>query len=113
MSGRLSNPPDLPSGIIIVTAAEAPDLWSATAAVFEALWPEYNMHGDVAGDYFGALVPRFSHLQFLLYSQPEGRALARGRCIPFAWDGSLDTLPAGIDALGLQAVHHTAPPTAL
>jgi GNAT superfamily N-acetyltransferase len=105
--------PELPAGVVIVTAEERPGLWSTSAPLFESIWPAYNMHGDVAGEYFGALVPRFADLQFLLYDERRARAVARGRTIPFAWDGSLKALPAGIDALGVQAVHDDRPPTAL
>jgi len=99
--------------LAIVTAAERPDLWVDAEPTFHTVWPEYNQHGDVAGQYFGALIPRFSPLQFLVYDEAQRRPVGRGRTIPFAWDGSLADLPAGIDALGLRAVAATDPPTAL
>jgi hypothetical protein len=37
-----------------------------------------------------------------LTDRRSGGIVARGRTIPFRWDGALDTLPAGIDAVGLS-----------
>jgi hypothetical protein len=39
--------------------------------------------------------------------------VARARTIPFWWDGALQSLPDGIDAVGLQAVRDDRAPTAL
>ena len=80
---------------------------------FATCWPEYNGHGDVSGRYFGALIPRFAHLQVLVWDADAERTIARGRTIPFTWDGTLADLPAGIDALGLRALEEPGPPTAL
>jgi GNAT superfamily N-acetyltransferase len=99
--------------IEITTAAERPDLWIRAAEEFSTVWPEYNNHGDVSGQYFSVLVPRFAHLQFLLFEPETDRVVARGRTIPFRWDGTLDDLPTGIDAVGLRAIRDDAPPTAL
>jgi hypothetical protein len=75
--------------------------------------PEYNQHGDVSGEYFDALIPRYAHLQFVIWDPDAERFIARGRTIPFAWDGTLADLLAGIDAMGLRALNDPAPPTAL
>jgi hypothetical protein len=77
------------------------------------VWPEYNNHGNDSGTYFGALFPQYAHLQVLLFDRNAERVVARGRTIPFRWDGSLDDLPRGIDAVGLQAVNAVQRPTAL
>jgi hypothetical protein len=100
-------------GLVVVTADERPDLWVQAEAAFRDAWPEYNQHGDVSGEYLGALVPRYAHLQFLIWDIDAEQAIARGRTIPFSWDGTLEDLPAGIDAMGLRAVSDTAPPTVL
>jgi GNAT superfamily N-acetyltransferase len=110
---RRGPPRDPSAGLVVVTAAERPELWVDAEPTFHDVWPEYNQHGDVAAQYFGALIPRFASLQFLLYDERQRRAVARGRTIPFAWDGSLADLPAGIDALGVQAVAGSDPPNAL
>jgi hypothetical protein len=97
----------------LFTAEERPDLWETARSLFDDVWPEYNRHGNDTGTYFGSLIPRHAHLQVLLYDRDADRIVARGRTIPFRWDGSLEDLPTGMDALGLQAVEDTRTPTAL
>lgn len=106
----MERPPACPDWLEVWTAAERPDLWAATRedGVFGDVWPEYNLHGIHTPAYFGALVPRFAELQALLVDRASERVVARARTIPFRWDGTLEDLPAGIDALGLQAVRPAA-----
>ena len=108
-------PEGAPRWLAVVTAQERPDLWelAQTERIFERLWPEYNLHGTHAAEYFGALVPRFAHLQALLVDRRTDTLVARARTIPFAWDATLEDLPAGIDALGRRAVTDPRAPTAL
>jgi GNAT superfamily N-acetyltransferase len=108
-------PPDSPPWLTVVTAADRPDLWGlvGTEHLFHDLWPEYNHHGNHTGQYFGALVPAHADLQVLFVDQRTDPVVARGRTIPFRWDGTLDDLPAGIDAVGLRATAESARPTAL
>jgi hypothetical protein len=97
---------ELPQGLSVVTAAERPALWEMVEAddLFSSVWPEYNNHGDVAAEYFGALVPRFADFQILIVGSESGEVVARGRTIPFEWGGNVADLPPGIDALGVQAI---------
>jgi hypothetical protein len=108
-------PSGAPSWLEAFTAAERPDLWSLArdGRLFDGLWPEYNHHGNHTGRYFGSLHPRHADSQVLFADRRSGRLIARGRTIPFHWDGTLETLPAGIDALGLQAISEPHRPTAL
>jgi len=80
----------------VYTFAERPDLaepaWEATSDVF----PEYNNHGDVLNTYWGGLTETFPEFQFHLVDDDD-QPLARARCLPIRWDGTLDDLPAGID----------------
>jgi hypothetical protein len=80
----------------VFTFAERPDLaepaWEATNDVF----PEYNNHGDVLNAYWGGLTEKFPEFQFHLVDDDE-QPLARARCLPVRWDGTLDDLPSGID----------------
>jgi hypothetical protein len=99
------------SSIEVFTADERPDLWD-DAQSLRGVWPEYNHHGN-NGSYFATLFPRHAHLQVLLYDRAIGSLVARGRTIPFRWDGSLDDLPPGIDAVGRRAVDDPGPATAL
>ncbi len=99
--------------VAVFTAEERPDLWEEAERTFPLVWPEYNLHGDMADRYFGALYPRHAHLQVLVHDAAAGRVVARGRAIPFRWDGTLDDLPAGIDAVGLRAIDDPTPSTSL
>src|ERR1019366_3901668 len=108
-------PAGSPDWLEVFTAAERPDLWERARGpgVLEDLWPEYNQHGNNTGRYFGSLVPRHAHLQILLLDRRSDRLVGRGRTIPFRWAGTLQDLPAGIDAVGLRAVDDPGKPTAL
>jgi GNAT superfamily N-acetyltransferase len=108
-----ATPARRPSSIDVFTAEERPELWEQARSCFEGVWPEYNNHGNHTGKYFGTLVPRHAPFQVLLYDTDMDRIVARGRTIPFRWDGSLEDLPVGIDAVGLQAIDDPRPPTAL
>jgi hypothetical protein len=101
------------SSIDVFTAEQRPELWEQSRSLFVDVWPEYNNHGNHTGRYFGALVPRHARFQVLLFDRDSKRIVARGRTIPFRWDGSRDDLPTGIDAVGLRAIDDPHPPTAL
>jgi hypothetical protein len=81
----------------LFTVSERPDLaepaWEAVSDTF----PEYNNHGDVLNAYWGGLTEKFPEFQFHLVGDSE-EILARARCLPVRWDGTLEDLPAGIDA---------------
>lgn len=95
-----------------MTAAERPDLWEAARAneQFVSVWPEYNHHGNHSARYFGALYPQYADVQVLVVDRRTNEVVARGRTIPFRWDGTLEDLPSGIDATGLRAVREAASP---
>jgi hypothetical protein len=76
--------------IEVLTAAQRPDLWKRSRSLFETVWPEYNMHGNHTGKYFGTLYPKHARLQVLLYDASRDSIVGRGRTIPFRWDGTLD-----------------------
>lgn len=108
-------PGEMPSWLEVVTAEERPDLWARARDedFFGGVWPEYNHHGNHTGRYFGVLYPRHAGLQILFADRRSGDLVARGRTIPFRWDGTLEDLPTGIDAVGLRAVSEPDRPTAL
>jgi hypothetical protein len=99
--------------LAVFTAEERPDLWVNAEASFPIVWPEYNLHGDVAGEYFGVLFPTYARVQVLVYDRELERVVARGRTIPFRWDATLEDLPTGIDAVGLRALDDPARASAL
>jgi hypothetical protein len=90
----------------IFTVAERPDLaepaWEATNDVF----PEYNHHGHVMNEYWGGLTEKFPEFQFHLVNGEE--ILARARCLPLRWDGTIDDLPAGIDEAIVRGIDGSA-----
>jgi len=104
-----------PAWAEVFTAAERPDLWMAVReeARFRSVWPEYNHHGNHSGRDFGALYPKHADLQVLVVDRRVGQVVAHGRTIPFRWDGSLEDLPRGIDAVGLRAVEEGSEPSAV
>ena len=108
-------PDGAPPWLQVFTAEERPDLWerARTERLFEALWPEYNLHGSNAALYFGRLMPRFAKIQALFVDRRTGDLIARARTIPFWWDRTLEDLPTGIDAVGRRAVEDHRSPTAL
>lgn len=108
-------PKGSPEWLEAATAAERPDLWERARREdpFRGVWPEYNHHGNHTPVYFGALFHRFAEFQALFLDRRADRIIARGRTIPFRWDGTLEDLPPGIDALGTRAVQDDSPPTAL
>jgi hypothetical protein len=113
--GSVDAPVGSPPWLEVYTAEERPDLWEQSRAerLFETLWPEYNLHGTHAARYFGALTPRFAHLQALFVDGRTNQLIARARTIPFWWDSTLENLPSGIDAVGVQAVEDARSPNAL
>jgi len=108
-------PDGAPPWLQVFTAEERPDLWerARTERLFEALWPEYNLHGAHAALYFGSLIPRFAQFQALFVDRRTSDLIARARTIPFWWDCTLEDLPSGIDEVGLRAIEDPRSPTAL
>lgn len=78
------------------TAAERPDLWERGIAS-DDVWPEYNLHGDVLNEYWGALDEEFSDLQFVLHDDETDEVVAEGHTGALWWDGDDANLPTGID----------------
>jgi hypothetical protein len=113
--GVVEAPASAPAWAEVVTACERPDLWLQASSEdrFGSAWPEYNVHGNHTGRYFGVLFPKYADFQLLIIDTRTGNVIARGRTIPFRWDGTLDDLPTGIDAVGIRAVEDDAQPNAL
>ena len=109
----MERPASAAAWVEVCTAAERPDLWRGSEQHFGRLWPEYNGHGEHAARYLGVAFERHPDLQVLLIDRSTDAVVGRGRTIPFRWDGTLDDLPRGIDALGLRALEDTATPNAL
>src|SRR5580698_7762769 len=111
----MESPSVAPEWLGVFTAAERPDLWQRAREQrqFDDVWPAYNHHGNNTGRYFGSLFPRHAEFQVLFIDLRSDALVARGRTIPFRWDGAFEELAGGIDAVGLRAVHEVGRPTAL
>jgi hypothetical protein len=112
---RMLAPPGAPEWLEVVTAAERPDLWEQVleGKLFSAVWPEYNTHGSDAWKYLPATFPAHAMFQILFIDKRTEGVIARGRTIGIRWDGTLRTLPRGIDDAGLRALNESRPPTAV
>ena len=86
-----------PHGLTLYTAAERPDLDERADELTGEVWPEYNRHGDVMNEHWGDLDERFAECQFVLVDAAE-EIVAQGHMVPCRWDGTVEGLPAGIDA---------------
>jgi hypothetical protein len=93
---------------VVVTAAARPDVWARAEDLDADVWPEYNRHGDVLNEYWGRLDEDFAEFQFVLYDEQADELLAQGHTIPFAWDGTAQGLPAGIDGVVADAFRDRA-----
>jgi GNAT superfamily N-acetyltransferase len=78
------------------TVSERPDLWERAIDPRE-VWPEYNLHCEVLGKWWGLLDEEFSEFQFVLYDTDADAVVAQGHTGPLNWDGVDETLPDGID----------------
>jgi len=85
----------------LLTWAERPDL-AERGPPSNAVWPEYNLHGDVFDEHWEALLERFPEYQFALLNDAD-EVVAEGHTGPIVWNGSDEALPGGIDE-ALQGV---------
>jgi hypothetical protein len=81
----------------IVCYSERPELWNDLGDLFDEVWPEYSLHGEL-NYYWRQLYDVFPEWQFLLVDPGEQTVLAEGHMVPVAWDGTDDDLGPGIDA---------------
>jgi GNAT superfamily N-acetyltransferase len=84
--------------VTAIRYTERPELWEQTARLSEAVWPEYNVHGEVVSGYWNRLFGDFPEFQFALYDEHDG-VLAEGHTVPCVWDGTTEGLGEGIDMM--------------
>lgn len=53
--------------LVLVRHSERPELWDRIPERFAGVVPEYNLHGDINGDYWNRLFDDFPEFQFVLY----------------------------------------------
>jgi hypothetical protein len=99
----------------VIRFAERPELWEHSGSLSQAVWPVYNLHGEVLNRYWGLLFDEFPESQFVLHDNVDG-VLAEGHTVPCAWDGSTEGLGDGIDSMivgAFEAREAARRPTAL
>jgi GNAT superfamily N-acetyltransferase len=85
------------------THAERPDLAESSLWIESAIWPRYTRHSDILGQYWDRLSPDFPEFQFVLADEVTEEVVARGHTVPCYWDGLIESVPDGIDALAVHA----------
>jgi hypothetical protein len=99
----------------IVSLQARPDLVQPARELLAVGWPEFMQHDPTAEQYEARLAGELGEFQLLLVDEKDELA-ALGVSIPFVWDGTLDGLPAGWDAVveqGMADRDHGRQPTAL
>ncbi|MFE5741853.1 GNAT family N-acetyltransferase [Streptomyces celluloflavus] len=81
----------------MVRHSERPELWDRIPELFAGVVPEYNLHGDINGDYWTRLFDEFPDHQFVLYDKEHDDILGAGRSLPRTWDGTPEGLGTGLD----------------
>jgi len=79
----------------LVTWKERPELRKLGHAA-EDVWPAYNLHGDVVGEWWAPLLGELPEYQFSLVDDSDA-VLAKGYTGPLAWSGDDRELPPSID----------------
>jgi len=83
------------SRLEIVTTAERPELHDQFPDAFHAAWPELIFHDEVAKEYVGQVAKRFALYDVMVVE--DGKLIAGGWGVPFAWSGAVGELPSGYD----------------
>lgn len=83
--------------VVTVRYSERPELWQRIADLSARVWPEYNLHGEVASRCWARLYDEVPDFQFVLYDEERDVVLAEGHTLPCAWDGTAAGLGPGID----------------
>lgn len=87
----------------IKTLADRPDAASEIDLISKEAWPEFLLHGDVAG--WRSLFDVFADFQILFFDQ-ENILAAVGHTVPITWDGSNQDLPENISAIIQRALRN-------
>jgi hypothetical protein len=87
----------------IKTLAECPNAASEIDLISKEAWPEFLLHGDVAG--WRSLFDVFADFQILFFDQ-ENTLAAVGHTVPITWDGSNQDLPENISAIIQRALRN-------
>ena len=77
------------------TYRERPDLIDRLEEISDP-WPEFIHHAN-CNRLWHVMRERFPQFQVILYDEDSGRPLGRAQTMPVRWDGTIETLPGGVD----------------
>jgi GNAT superfamily N-acetyltransferase len=86
----------------LFTFAERPDLMDHLGEVTTSSWPEFMLHTSVAKELWKEMRAAFLDFQWVLHDEEADEVVGLGNSVPLFWDGAVEHLPAGFDAV-LQA----------
>ncbi|MDQ3758413.1 MAG: hypothetical protein M3331_00500, partial [Actinomycetota bacterium] len=66
------------AGLAAYTWSERPDLAERAESLTHEVWPEYNLHGDVDGAFWGGLRDTFPDFQFVVVDESADEVVAEG-----------------------------------
>ncbi len=84
------------------TLAERPDRIDRLTGLVHSSWAEFMLHSNVAKELWRELRARFFDLQWVLHDEEADEVVGLGNTTPLFWDGDVEHLPGGFDAV-LQA----------
>lgn len=99
--------------VSIVTAAARPDLAERADVHTAASIPEWLKHGDTTSKWWDSLYELHPDLQFVLYDEETDDVLGEGNTVQCSWDGTVDSLPGGVDDVMEQAFTREFEPNSL
>jgi len=76
--------------------------------VMTTSWPEFMMHGNVAKELWRGLRDRSLDLQWVLHDEDADEVVGLANSIPLFWDGDVEHLPDGFDAVLQTSVRQHA-----
>jgi hypothetical protein len=82
----------------VVSLEQRPELLAPLRELLAVGWPEFMQHDPTAERHEARLAGELGAFQLLLVDEQDDLAAA-GVSIPFVWDGTVDGLPAGWDAV--------------
>ena len=85
------------------TLTERPELGRPISDIHNAVWPRFMQENEVANRTWPLLFEVWGDFQVVLVGE-EDRVIAAGHALPFAWGGSLETLPYGWEAATEQGM---------
>jgi GNAT superfamily N-acetyltransferase len=81
----------------VFTLRQRPDLIPQVHTLSPQVWPEFLLH-NASGVFWPSLFDTFAEFQFA-FCDEAGTIIAAGDTIPVVWDGTVEGLPSGWDAV--------------